>query len=325
MGTETRVGFIGTGIIATSHMRNLAQMDGVRIAALCDVSPENLARAQRTFGGNGYASHVEMLEREKLDCVYVCIPPFAHSGQELDVLERGIPLFVEKPVTLDLGLGRRIAAEIERRQVVSCCGYHWRYYDTVDRARDLVQEHRIGLVLGQWLGGIWKAPWWKVKELSGGQMVEQTTHMFDLARYLVGDVVSVSALGFRGLVDDVEGYTLDDASVVNLRFALGAVGNISSSCVLGRGGRSGLTLIGRNLIIEISPTSLRVGDREKVTEYTPTVPALEAEDQAWIEAVRTGDGSKLRSTYADALKTVAVTLTATRSLQQNGEWLTVEV
>ena len=325
MPSEIRVGFIGTGIIATSHMQNLAKMEGVRIAALCDISPANLAKAQKAFGGNTYTSHLEMLERERLDCVYVCIPPFAHAGQELDVLARGIALFVEKPVTLDLDLGRRIAEEVERRKVVSCCGYHWRYYDTVDRARELARANQIGLVLGRWLGGIWMAPWWKVKALSGGQMVEQTTHMFDLARYLVGDVLAVSALGYRGLVHDVEGYTLDDASTVNLRFASGAIGNITSTCVLGRGGGAGLSLVGRNLILEISPTSLRVGDAEKVTEYAPKVPALEAEDLAWIEAVRSGDGSTLRSTYADALKTAAVTLAATRSIEQGGKWLEPEV
>lgn len=319
-----RVGFIGTGLVAQLHLANLARMEDVEIAALCDISPEALARTQRLYGGRTYADHREMLERERLDCVYLCLPPFAHTGQEFDVIERGIPLFVEKPVALDLAYGRRVARAIEERGLLATVGYHWRYYDTVDRVRALLEARTVGLVLGTWLGGIWRAPWWIDKARSGGQLVEQVTHLFDLARYLVGEIVAVSGLGYRGLVTDVPGYTLDDATTVNLRFASGAIGTISATSALGRGGRVGLHLIGRNLSIEITATLLRIGDAEKVVEYAPQTPPMEREDAAWIQAVRTGDPRGLRSTYRDGLRTLAATLAATRSLEQDGVWLTPE-
>ncbi|NPV10031.1 MAG: Gfo/Idh/MocA family oxidoreductase, partial [Anaerolineae bacterium] len=53
----TRIGFIGVGLIATSHLENLAAMEGVEIVALCDLSPAALEKAQRRFGGQTYADH----------------------------------------------------------------------------------------------------------------------------------------------------------------------------------------------------------------------------------------------------------------------------
>jgi len=315
---STRVGFIGVGLIATSHLENLAAMEGVEIAALCDLSEPALERAQQRFGGAAYREHRQMLDAEKLDAVYVCIPPFAHAGQELDVLVSGAALFVEKPVTLDLARGREVAREIERRGAVACCGYHWRYADTTRRVKELLPAESIAQVLGRWLGGIWMAPWWKVKELSGGQMVEQVTHLFDLSRYLVGDITEVTAFATGGNVHDVEGYTLDDASVANVRYATGAVGNFSQTCILERGLGSDLTLIGRNRAALFSTSALRVTDTDRTTEYPARDPALKLEDDAFIHAVRERDSSGLLSTYADALQTVTTTLAAEASLQQGG-------
>lgn len=315
---SVKVGFVGTGVIARSHLQNLSQIGEVEIAALCDIQAERVHQAATEFGGKCYTDYREMLQRERLDALYVCIPPYAHSDQELLAVERGVHLFVEKPVTLDLELGKRVAAAIEQSGVVSCCGYHWRYYDTVDRARQLLSTTKVGLVLGCWLGGIWIAPWWKNKAQSGGQMVEQTTHLFDLARYLVGEVKSVSALGTRGLVQDVEGYTLDDATTVNLQFQNGAIGTIVSACLLDKSYQVGLTLVARRLVLEIGSRSLKVTAGGETSQVVPQVDPLEIEDRTFIEAVKIGDGSKVRSIYADALQTVAVTLAANKSLETGG-------
>lgn len=320
----TRIGFIGTGLIATSHLENLATMEGVEIAGLCDVSQANLEKAQKRFGGRAYRDHGDMLVTEKPDAVYVCIPPFAHAGQELDVLAAGAALFVEKPVTLDLEKGRRIAVEIERRHAVACCGYHWRYADGADRARETLKPEQIVQVLGRWLGGIWMAPWWKNKEQSGGQIVEQVTHLFDLSRYLAGEISEVTAYATSGQVRDVEGYTLDDASVVNVRYASGAVGNFAQTCILSRGLGADLTLIGRDLALQYTTNSLKVTRPESIAEYPARAQALSLEDQAFVAAVRSGDSSGLRSTYHDALQTVTATLAANASLAQSGRQQVVE-
>jgi len=147
-------------------------------------------------------------------------------------------------------------------------------------------------------------------------LVEQTTHIVDLARYLLGDVAEVGAYGFQGLIDDIPGYNVDDASVVILRFQSGIIGTITSSCLLtGGGGTAGLTLLGRDLRIDCEARRLRIERSRQVQEFTPEGDPYLRASQTFVEAVATGDTAGIRSTYADGLKTVQVTLAANHAMQ----------
>ena len=83
------------------------------------------------------------------------------------------------------------------------------------------------------MNGLPGTPWWRVREQSGGQHLEQTTHIFDLCRYLVdSDVVAVHSFATQGSMETVENYDLDDMIVVNIRFANDVVANVTSACML---------------------------------------------------------------------------------------------
>ena len=85
-----------------------------------------------------------------------------------------------------------LAAEIaERRACVTGTGYHWRCLDTVERAAALLADAPARLALGAWLDKVPPPAWWPSRALSGGQVVEQLTHVLDLARLLVGEVAEV--------------------------------------------------------------------------------------------------------------------------------------
>jgi myo-inositol 2-dehydrogenase/D-chiro-inositol 1-dehydrogenase len=311
-----RIGFIGTGNVAQSHLRNLRQIEGAEVAALCDLDPQRAEATQKTFGGAVYGDYREMLDGEQLDAVYVCVPPFAHLDQELAVVRRGIHLYVESPITLDVELGRRVEQAIGQRDVIAACGYQWRYLDTVERLRSVVNEEPIGLAVGHWFGGIPEAAWWKNRYQSGGQLVEQSTHIVDLARYLLGDVAEVGAYGFQELMSDIPGYNVEDASAVILKFQSGAVGAITSSCLLtGGGDTSGLTLLGRDLRADCDAARLRIQRSRQVQEFIPESDPYLTASQAFVEAVATGDASGIRSTYADGLRTVQVTLAASHAMR----------
>lgn len=314
------VGFLGAGIAASWHLENLVTMEGVKVAALCDTAEGQAASMAAQYGGRPYTHYEEMLDKEDLDALYICLPPFAHAEQEIAAAERHIHLLVEKPVTLDPQQGHRVAEAIEQAGVLSSSGYHWRYYNTVDRLQEILAERPIGMVLGRWMGGIWNAPWWKDRTQSGGQIVEQIGHFFDLLRYLLGEVRSVSGgLSHRGLIDDVAGYNLDDVSTVNLRFENGLIGNVSATCMVQRGYSLQIDFLGRRLVLELSMGQLRIADGDQVTivknQASSQLPShFAALDRMFIEAVRRGDGSAIRSTYADALRTLDLVLAVQRSI-----------
>src|SRR5260370_2648609 len=139
MAETVTLGFVGTGGIARHHLAQLSKLEGVRIGAVWDVVEARAREAAGKFGGAVYSDYSQMLEGEKLDGVYVCVPPAAHRSREdgtpppeILAAERGVHLFVEKPVCLDLEEGIRIRDAIERAGVLSSVGYGARYSAAAD-------------------------------------------------------------------------------------------------------------------------------------------------------------------------------------------------
>ena len=311
-----KIGFVGTGGIANHHMRTLSEIPTAAMVAFCDVVEEKAATAATTYGGKAYTCYEEMYDSEALDAVYICLPPFAHDRQELAAIERDLPIFVEKPVATTMAKAREIESALAAKNLISGVGYHWRYMDTTEKAIALIGDQPVGFALGAWMGGMPGVSWWRVMAESGGQMVEQTTHIFDLARYLLGDVAEVHAMGRTGLMEDVENYDVHDASVTNLRFKSGAVASITSACMLSAGHHVGLELFLKDQALRIVGQHLTIAtpDGTEVVELgnNPT----RAEDQTFLQAVQSGDASAIRCDYAEAVKSLELTIAATQSAQE---------
>jgi len=312
-----RIGFIGTGGIAQHHMNQLIQIEDTKIVCGYDTSSEALLKASKRFEFTPYDDLDRMLDSEALDCVYICVPPFAHGEIEKKVIERNLPFLVEKPIGIDLNTVKEILTLIEKKGIVVSVGYHWRYMETTKEARELISPEKVGMILGYWMGGLPMVPWWRRKEQSGGQFVEQTTHIVDLARFIVGDIEEVYALFDRRLVFDVDGMNVPDVGTVSLKFKNGVIGNISNTCALNFGYTVGLHIYGRNIVIEILGNKLVINEQGKRIEKQAKLnPSLE-EDKIFINAVKTKDPSCILSTYRDAAKTLAVTLSAWDSVAKN--------
>lgn len=312
-----RLGFIGTGGIAGHHLRTLAQLSEAQLVAFCDVVLDKAQSAASTYGGKAYDNYVQMFDSEKLDAVYICMPPFAHGDQELEAVKRGLPIFVEKPVATTAAKADQILAAIQQKGLTSAVGYHWRYMDLTAKAKERLAGQAVGYALGSWTGGMPGVSWWRVLDQSGGQIVEQTTHIFDLARYLMGEVKSVHAAARSGLMKDVENYSVHDASITNLTFASGAIASITSACMLSTGGYVGLDLYLKDQVLRIDHRTLSVEKPSgKEIFNLGNNPTLD-EDTAFLRAVQSGDPSGIRCPYGEAVKTLKLTLAATQSAIEN--------
>ena len=311
-----KIGFVGSGGLANQLLRTLSEIPTAAMVAFCDVVEEKAVTAATTYGGKAYTCYEEMYDSEALDAVYICLPPFAHDRQELAAIERDLPIFVEKPVATTMAKAREIESALAARNLISGVGYHWRYMDTTEKAIAHSGDQPVGFALGAWMGGMPGVSWWRVMAESGGQMVEQTTHIFDLARYLLGDVAEVHAMGRTGLMADVENFDVHDASVTNLRFKSGAVASITSACMLSAGHHVGLELFLKDQALRIVGQHLTIEtpDGTEVVELrnNPT----RAEDQTFLQAVQSGDASAIRCDYAEAVKSLELTIAATQSAQE---------
>ena len=263
-----------------------------------------------------------MLDEAELDAVFVCVPPYAVGEPALEVVDRGIALFTEKPLGVDEEGPARIARSIHEKGLVSCVGYQWRYLEVVDRARELLVSHPAQLVVGSWLGETPGAAWWIRKDQSGGQLVEQATHLFDLARFLAGEMEPTAAAGRRVPRPAYPDSDILDITQTSVRFASGAVGSFSTTSLLGAAHRVELETVSDGMALTLAVLDHRLVVRLG-TETTTFAPPSEfdtpyqAQNRAFIDAVQ-GKPNRIRSTYDDALLTHHLTLAASRLAEATG-------
>ena len=311
-----RIGIAGTGGFAKVHAERLTRIDGVQVAAFVGSTKAKAEALAAGFGdARGYGAMVDMLDGERLDAVYLCVPPMAHGEMERQLIERGIPFLVEKPLGLDAALPKELRDRVLDKGLITSVGYHFRYRTTTERLRELLASRTIGMATGGWMGGMPGVPWWRSMQGSGGQFVEQTTHLVDLLRYAAGEVDEVyAAYGSRAMHERHENVTVPDVGSVVLKLRSGAVATLSNTCLLpwdaGSVQLSFYTPEGR---LDWTPAGLVAIGGGSRSEFSDKVDPYALENEAFLHAVRTGDTSRIRSDYADAYRTQAVTAAANES------------
>ncbi|MCX7917641.1 MAG: Gfo/Idh/MocA family oxidoreductase [bacterium] len=314
---EIKVGFIGCGGIANAHMNALSKIEGVKFVGMCDIDENRAKIASEKFGGEVYTDYEKMLSELNLDVCYICLPPFAHKGQEELCIEKGIPFLVEKPIHLNKNKAKKILEKIKEKNLITAVGYQDRYQDIIDYIKPFFSEGNLGFFTGWWVGGMPGVYWWRRKEMSGGQVVEQTTHIFDMSRYLLGEPVEVFAVKKTGLMMDVENYDVEDASAVSVYFEDGTFGIIFSGCFLKVPGKCGIDFYFKDKVIEYTERyKIKINYGNKIEEIYEKGDLLLKENTAFIEAVKTKNPSLIKSSYEDAYKTLIFTLCANEAMEK---------
>ncbi len=316
---EVRLGLVGCGGFGNYHLNHLLRMEGVRVAALYSRNPFHLAKTgERVPGAVQYGNFSRMLEKERLDGLLISLTPDGHGDFELQAARAGVPFYVEKPLGLSLEAVSQVAGEVEARGLLTSVGYQDRYSPVYGEIRKAIAGKKVGLVSGSWIDSMPGAPWWRRQSQSGGQMVEQCTHIVDALRYLFGEVSSVFAWGNREIVASVPDCDVDGCVSSLFRFESGVLGSVSSGCYLEwrKGAREvGLTIHAEDVKIHYDwGRRLRLETAEETREIRYTQDWHVTAVEAFVQALRDGDASGIRSDYADGVKSLAVSLAVNRSL-----------
>lgn len=304
----TRVAMIGAGGMGRLHAGNLAGMADVEVCGVCDENPGAADALASTYGAKSYATVPELLDTQQPDAAYVCVPPSSHGPAELALVAAKVPWFVEKPVSVDPGVAADVAAAASEAGVLTCVGYHWRYLDATGRAADLLARSRPLLATGWWLGTTPGVAWWRRRSASGGQVIEQATHVVDLARYLLGEVVDVQADEAALVISErYADADVADVGTALLRFASGPLGILANTCSLDHSSTVGLDIFTDSVVLRIRSDSLVEERHGEVTTRHEQGSPFRREDEAFVAAVRSGDATGVKSNYQDALATLALT------------------
>ncbi|MEH7096533.1 Gfo/Idh/MocA family protein [Neobacillus vireti] len=309
---KINVGFIGVGGIAAKHLENISKNEHASIVAVCDINPDRVREVGEQYGVPSYVNVDDMLQNESLHALFVCVPPFAHGLIEEKAASRGIHLMVEKPVGLDLPMVRAKEKAISDSDIICSTGYCLRYLDTVAKAKEYLTGKQIAMIRAHYLTKFVPTPWYRKMSLSGGQLVEQTTHTVDLIRYLGGDFRTVYTNSALNVMNDIPDIDIPDVTSVNFMMESGAVGNLSSTFIQADH-QTGIEIMGRDFRVIIDGTSLHVIEKDNKVTFESEIDFYEEQDNAFIEAIRFNKKELILAPYSEAVKTLAVTLAANHS------------
>ena len=321
----SKIAFIGSGF-AQQHMLALAQIPSAEVVAICS---RNESTAQALIGDSAiryypFNNYLEMLKKEQLDAVYICLPPHLHGDIEIACAEHVKGLFIEKPIALNLDLASRLSDTFKNAGNVVSVGYMNRYRHNILKAKEYFSKDPAILFNSAWSGELPPPYWWRRRELSGGQLTEQATHLIDSIRYISGEIKEVQALSTRGFINDVDDFNVDDALVMNFQLESGAIGTVQTSCFTKQhgGGALGiyLEMASREKTFRFSEhcMDLKIQHCAAHTEELISIDnPLLAENRAFLTALKSDSHAGIHSTFDDAIESLKVSIAADLSIQES--------
>jgi len=224
-----RIAVVGTGWQGQGHLSTMKDIKNIEVVGVCDLDQELLTKASTKFSALGFNDYIEMLETTKPDGVIICTPPEVREFLVREAAERGIHCFIEKPPAKDLEMANKVTDILERAGVINSVGFMYRYSGAVEYTKQLITGKRVALVRSAMLDGLALRPnwprWFFDKERSGGPAFDQAIHIFDVSRYLLGEIERVT--GYQGnLVVPKEGdFTVEDSFSASLKYQNGILQN----------------------------------------------------------------------------------------------------
>jgi len=176
-----KVGLIGVGGISKAHIAAWNSMEDAQLVALCDIREECMEKYPET---RHYASFEDMIEKETLDIVDICLPTYLHADYAIKVMEKGIHVLCEKPISLNAEDVDRVYAAARANNVKFMVAQVLRFWPEYELLKEIYDSQRYGKLLSASftrLGGIPKWSWdnWMRDESRSG-LVPFDLHIHDL-------------------------------------------------------------------------------------------------------------------------------------------------
>lgn len=221
--TKIKIGFLGAGYIAGVHAAILARDERVQIAAIHDVDRQRSQQLARTNGATVAHSTSEVLAM--CDAIYVTTPNTKHADLAILAAEEDKHVFCEKPMATSAADAGRVLEAAQKTRGIFQVGHNRRFAPVYVQLKDLLTNshapHSAHVKMNR--GELLKPEWVGDPDITGGFLYETTIHMFDMLRFLFGEVTALQATGSRHEYQEI-----DDFSVL-LSFAGGMHATLGSS------------------------------------------------------------------------------------------------
>jgi myo-inositol 2-dehydrogenase / D-chiro-inositol 1-dehydrogenase len=192
---KIRIGIIGAGYIGGVHAAVLARDERVHLTAVYDAVEERAQTLARSTGASVSANSEELIET--CDAVYITTPNTKHTELAVAAAAAGKHVFCEKPLATNLADAQRVLDAAEKSRAVFQVGHNRRFAPVYAALRQMISEgaapHSAHVKMNR--GELLNPEWVGDAQTTGGFLYETTIHMFDMMRYLFGEVSQLIALG----------------------------------------------------------------------------------------------------------------------------------
>ena len=195
---KLRVGIIGCGRISVMHLIPAQISEYAELTCCCDIKKERADDTAEKYGIKAYYDYEEMLKKERLDAVHICLPHYLHSKAAIAAFERGVNVLTEKPMDVDLASAERAVQVAKDKGAVFGVIFQCRYNNAAKLVKAAVESGRLGKILAArsvltwtrpdsyYKESDWKGTWDKE---GGGVVIDQAIHSIDLVNWLVGSEI----------------------------------------------------------------------------------------------------------------------------------------
>lgn len=200
--TRVRVGVVGVGKMGLSHLSIARALGDVDVVGVCDSTDYVLGVLGKYTGLRTFGSVERMLDEAEPDAVIIATPTGSHADLVGSVLDRGLHVFCEKPLTLQAAESRELAQRAAARGLVAQVGYHNRFIATFAELKRLLDAGAVGRpghILAEAYGPVvlkQKGATWRSRRAAGGGcLYDYAAHPIDLVNWYAG-----APQGVRGSV-----------------------------------------------------------------------------------------------------------------------------
>ena len=230
---QIRAAVIGYGGIGSAHTASLAQgkVEGMTLAAVCDINPARLDIVRERFPGVRCEQDYHALLDGSIDAVIIAVPHPMHCAIAEECLRGGVHVLSEKPLDISVTAARKALAAAEETGRIFAVMLNQRTAPIFQRAREIVQSGALGQlkrtvwIITNWYrtqhyydSGAWRATW---KGEGGGVLLNQAPHNLDLWQWICGMPASVTAYCDVARYHRIE---VEDDATLMTRYANGATG-----------------------------------------------------------------------------------------------------
>ena len=217
-------------MIECVHAKIAALLDECELAAVCDEDPSKRELAKE-LGAAFYADYRDMIAGERLDGVLIALPNDLHEPVGSACADRGLHIFMEKPIAPTLEAADVLIASAKRNNVQLLVGHQRRFNPMVVATREMIRNGELGDIVG--IAVLWcmykpteyfqASPW--RRRSGGGPILINMIHEIDDLRFIYGEIDRV----YAEVSSTTRGFEVEDTASVSLRFRDGALASILMS------------------------------------------------------------------------------------------------